>query len=132
MPSQLDRIQVRRGADTEHPDQFMLASIKAALAGVGLYPSDEIEHCPIDAAARDNQHFEVAPIHACEVHRSIHRGFGCGGERFTKKSNESITRHLARCHGKLAMLHGPASHDTADHHVVGWIEERHVSSLTSE
>jgi hypothetical protein len=30
------------------------------------------------------------------------------------------------------MLHGPTSDDTADRHVVGRIEDRHVSSLTNE
>ena len=30
------------------------------------------------------------------------------------------------------MLHGPASDDTADRHVVGRVEERHVGSLTVE
>src|SRR5262249_45011756 len=76
--------------------------------------------------------FEVAPIHAREMNGSINRGFGCGAERLIEKSNERITRHLARSHRKLVMLRGPTSHDTANRHVVGRIEERHVSSLTNE
>ena len=81
MPSEFDRVQVGRGADAEYPDQLVLTSVEATLSGVGLHPGDQVEHCPIGAAARDNQLFEMAPIHAREVHRSIHRGFGCGAKR---------------------------------------------------
>ncbi len=63
---------------------------------------------------------------------AIDRGFGCGAHRFHQKSDERITRHLAGCHGKLVMLHGPSSDDTADRDVVRRVEECHMGSLTVE
>ena len=88
MPSQFDRVQVGRGADPKYPDQFVLAAIEAALAGVGLHPSDQIEHRPVDAAARGNQFLDMAPIHTHKVNGPIDRDLGRGTKRLFQKGDE--------------------------------------------
>src|SRR5262245_922653 len=74
----------------------------------------------------------MPPIHAREVYGSVDRELRCGAEGFLKKSDKGSARRLARRHDKVVMLHGPASDHAVDGHVVGWVEERHMGTLTSE
>ena len=71
--AELDGVEVRGAPDTKHANEFVLAPVKAALAGVGFHPGNEIEHGAIDGAAGGDQFADVAPIHADKMHGAVDR-----------------------------------------------------------
>ena len=73
MAAEFDRVEVRGAPDAKHADEFVLAPVKAALAGVGLHPDDQIEHGAIDARPACDQFADVAPVHADKMHGAVDR-----------------------------------------------------------
>ena len=61
---QLNVVEVGDLAHTEDADQFMLAAVERALAGIRLYPDREIEHFAVNHVAGFDQLTDMAPVHA--------------------------------------------------------------------
>src|SRR5262249_14786271 len=61
---QLNVVEVGVLAHGEDADQFMLAAVERALAGIRLYPHREIEHLAVDHAAGVDELTDMAPVHA--------------------------------------------------------------------
>jgi hypothetical protein len=77
MAAEFDIILMRRLAEAKNANQFVLAAIERALAGVGLVPDDQIERQTIDLASDVHQNVNVPPVHADEMQGPVARGVCC-------------------------------------------------------
>ena len=75
MAAEFDIVLMRRLADAKDANQFVLAPIERALAGVGLVPDDQIERRTIDLASDAHQNVDVRQSMQNEhaVHRRARR-----------------------------------------------------------
>ena len=68
---QFNVVEVGIVAHAEDADQFMLAAVERALAGIRLYPYREIEHLAVNHAAGFDELTDVAPVHADVMNGTI-------------------------------------------------------------
>src|SRR5260370_1316474 len=61
---QFNVVEVGVLAHAEDADQFMLAAVERALAGIRLYPHREIQHLAVDHPAGFDELTDMAPVHA--------------------------------------------------------------------
>ena len=71
MSTELDVVEVWCVTDSEDPNEFVLAAVERALAGVRLHPDRDVQHLAVDRAAGLEQLADVAPVHAYEMNGAI-------------------------------------------------------------
>src|SRR5437764_13049627 len=71
MAPELDIVEMRLLANTEHADELVLASVERALAGIRLHPDRQVQEVAIDRATGLEQLADMTPIHAYEMHGAI-------------------------------------------------------------
>jgi hypothetical protein len=77
MPAELDVVKVWCVAVLVDEYQFVLGAVKAALAGIGLVPDNEVLKAAKDFLARVVHLAEMSPVDTEEVDRAIFGEF-CG------------------------------------------------------
>jgi hypothetical protein len=65
--AELEVVDMGRIAILKHEDQFMLGAVKTTLAGIRLYPDDQILEFTVDGFARGRHLAEVVPVHENKV-----------------------------------------------------------------
>src|SRR5437764_2442139 len=127
MAPELDIVEMRLLANTEHADELVLASVERALAGIRLHPDRQVQEVAIDRAAGLEQLADMTPIHAYEMHGAI------AGDRRGRRQcalqelHEIRLRELTGCHRKFGVLDPAPTNNVADANIVGRIQEGHGS-----
>src|SRR5262249_15568379 len=97
-------VEVGLLAHAENADQFVLAAVERALAGIRLYPHREIEHLAVDHAAGFDELTDMAPIHADIMNGTITRDRCSLRQRAFEEPDEVLAGTLAGCHRELGVL----------------------------
>src|SRR5262249_4467886 len=120
---QLNVVEVGVLAHAEDADQFMLAAVERALAGIRLYPHREIEHLAVNHPAGFDELTNMAPVHAYVMNGTITRDRCSLCQRAFEERDEVRAGKLAGCHREFGVLDLATTHNVPDPDVVGRIQE---------
>jgi hypothetical protein len=122
--AELDIIAMPMAAVFEDEDQLVLAAVERAHPGIVLDPDTEVFQLAIGVATGGQQLFDMAPVHADEVQRTVNAECGEVAESLAEKGCEFGSVHLARGHREGAVVdRAEATCMTLDRHVVGRVGE---------
>ena len=132
-PTELDVIDMSGPRLAEDGDQFVLGTVKAAHATVGLVPDAEVDQLEARRLAAGDEFLDVAPVHADHGHAARRQNLDHSRQAGAEERPELRIAHLARGHRELAVLRRTAAPDMAVHrHVVGRVGEDHGDLLAVE
>src|ERR1700730_9305032 len=127
MTSKLDVVAMATPAGFEDRDVLVLASLELAHSSIVLHPNTDVFELQIAHLPRGKQFAEMPPVHAGKKNCAIHAVMCERREHKSQKGCVLGCAHLARGHGKFAMVNGAeAARMTIDGHVVGRIDEHHA------
>ena len=93
--TEFNGVEVGGFPNPKHTNEFVLAPVKAALAGIGLHPSNEVKHRAIGDTAGFHQFADMAPVHADKMHGAVGGGTCCQREGLREKARKDRRGHLA-------------------------------------
>jgi len=108
------------GARTGFPDkdEFVLAAVEAAHAGIGLGPDAQVLQLGIDLVTGRHHFDDVAPVHADVMNGCVRAVCDQMPEHRREEAGEGFLAHLATRHGEFAMPDDALAADMAvDRHM---------------
>ena len=131
VPAELDVVGMARGANLEHADQLVLASVKRTHSGGCFCPNAQVKESQTALAASNKDFVRVAPIHAGVDQSAVRRRSLQYRKRFGQERDELVGVEFADTLDKLAVVSTAVSrHKPLDRDVVRRVDEAHSCSHT--
>ena len=133
MLAEREGVYVGVGSYFPGQNQFVLTTVKCALARRGLVPHDEVFEFSKCSSATSQKSLEMPPIGTDEGDRTICGDASDVSARLRKEVDIFVVGHFARCEGEFAMLHSPATlYVTGDSDIIRWICKHHPGPRPGE
>ena len=124
MAAKIDIVDMLTATILPNKNQFMLAPVEGAHAGIGLIPDSEVLELSIDPFAGGQHFVDMAPIGADEMDGAVIGMFGQQAQTLFQKFRELSLGFFTAGLSKFPVLDATLARNVAaDRHIIGRVNE---------